>query len=60
VKFRANQILHTIMKSYQFTEEAVYKILLQRSVMFHIVSTVQASCLKTPGGKKRDKEGKKG
>jgi hypothetical protein len=64
VKFRANQSLHTIMKLYQFTEDLVNKILLQRNGMFHIlydivVSTVQVSCLETPGEKKRDKERKK-
>jgi hypothetical protein len=37
MKFRANQSLHTIMKLYQCTEDVVNKILLQRSVMFHIL-----------------------
>jgi hypothetical protein len=37
LKFGANQILHATMKLYQFTENAVNKILLQRSVMFHIL-----------------------
>jgi hypothetical protein len=37
VKFWANQSLHTIMKLHQFTEDAINKILLQRSVMFHIL-----------------------
>jgi hypothetical protein len=54
--------VHATTKLYQFTEDAVCKILLQRSVMFHIctivVSTVQVSCLETPGEKKLDKEGK--
>jgi hypothetical protein len=55
VKSGANQILHATMKLYQFTEETVNNILLQRSVMFHIcaivVSTLQVSCLETPGGR---------
>jgi hypothetical protein len=37
VKLKANQSLRTIMKLYQFTEDAVNKILLQRSVVFHIL-----------------------
>jgi hypothetical protein len=37
VKFRANQSLHKIMKLHQFTEDAINNILLQRSVMFHIL-----------------------
>jgi hypothetical protein len=63
VKFKANQSLHTIMKLYFFAEDAVNKILLQRSVMIHLFydSCVYCASLLSwnSQGEEADKEGKK-
>jgi hypothetical protein len=60
VKFRASQGLHTIMKAYQFTEDAVNKIRLQRCVMFHILYDSCVYCTNLMSWNSRGEEAGRG
>jgi hypothetical protein len=56
VEFGANQIFHATMKSNQFAEDAVNKILQQRSVMFHILYDSCVYCTSLMSWNSREEE----
>jgi hypothetical protein len=60
MKFRANQSLHITMKLHQFTEDGVNKILLRRSVMFHILYDTCACCTRNSQGEEAGQGAKEG
>jgi hypothetical protein len=60
VKFRTNQNLKTTMKLYQFAEHAVNNILIQRSVMFHILYDTCVYCTSLMSSNSRGEEARQG